>query len=116
MARSRFHVPPASTYSLKVELMGFVGGSRELVAGPPPCDQKIELELKLEGRTRRNGRYSEVQTGTTGTAGARGAGPRFETLAVETNANAAAAAVVAAPEREGAEAAAPAAAPAGILD
>ena len=114
-----FHVPPASTYVLKVELMGFVGVSRELVAGPPPCDQKIELELELEGRTgtagdstgttgtavHGYGRY-DGYAGTTGTTGARGAGPRFETLAVETNANAAAAAVVAAPEREGAEAAA----------
>ena len=79
-----------ATYSLKVELMGFVGGSRELVAGPPPCDQKIELELKLAGQDGydgydRYGGYGGYDRTTVRRA--RGAGPRFETLAVETNAN-----------------------------
>src|SRR5262245_13251114 len=38
-------VPPASTYRVKAELTGFAPIDREVVVGPPPCDQKIELEL-----------------------------------------------------------------------
>lgn len=102
-------VAPGATYRLKVELTGFGVSEREVVVGPKPCDQKIDIELSLASRsgpgapTTPAAPAASGASGTTGTG--RAAGPRFETLAVQASATAAAALEVTPPDRESIEAA-----------
>jgi hypothetical protein len=80
------------TYEVRAELTGFSPLEQALDLGAAPCDRGLDLHLTLLARTPR-------------TAPAAAGGSRFETVAVQTQATAAAGLEVNPPDRETAEAA-----------
>jgi len=118
----RVSLPPNATYQLGAELTAFAPVAREITIGPLPCaDTTADLTFTLASRVPGAARSAGAPTPapvTTPAPGAAGrgtaAGPgaatgsgqqRFEALAVQTGATAAAALEVNPPEREAQEAA-----------
>ncbi|HSC26118.1 MAG TPA: carboxypeptidase regulatory-like domain-containing protein [Vicinamibacterales bacterium] len=109
----RLLLPPGS-FRLTAELTGFQPIERELTLGEPPCDHVADLVFVLAPRSRPTsaaappGQGSEAQRGAPPTGptapGPAGRGSRFETLAVQTQATAAAGLEVNPPDREAVEA------------
>jgi trimeric autotransporter adhesin len=78
---------PSGSYTVRAELTGFGPLEQTLELGAAPCDRQLTLELSLLARTPR-------------AAPAAAAGSRFETVAVQTQAAAAAGLEVNPPDRE----------------
>ena len=78
---------PSGSYKVRAELTGFGPLEQTLELGAAPCDRQLTLELSLLARTPR-------------AAPAAAAGSRFETVAVQTQAAAAAGLEVNPPDRE----------------
>ena len=104
-------LPPEATYRLVAELTAFARVERDVTVAAPPCELSANLEFTLASRTTTPSTPADPSTAaavpaaatTTGRGAA--AGPRFETLNLQTNATAAAALQVNPPDREMTEAA-----------
>lgn len=90
----RVRVTPAAVVTLRAELMGFAPVERTLtIAGQPPCDTRVDLEMTLSARGPGAVRPpapapAQGRAAGPGPAGAPGAANRFANLALQPEAGA----------------------------